>query len=488
MHHQSFMFKCFLALFSLIFTTSTVYAVDALTNLNQPSISKTELIKKLAQNRKERIKLGEEKFPMNGVSSKIKSEKRTDNGGWGGGTIVLRGQKSPILYDLYIADPHYQETFNIIQNLPETDFLKSMGYEYFKVQQLAEYPLLIARLEQWRPKAAGLVSLILQSLKSLEISYTTIPLIRIDGLVETRPLEQGHTLEPVILFNRAMNLRLYLPYWQRMGDQSRIAALIHEAFRNIQIIADFNNEESDLDLKIEKITQFLMMHDPSEVKDYLDYTQFFDGALILYLLSEEDKNLNLIEYATVYRPEYLMDPKIKQRLSNPERNEQFIKSRSANAALEERIKLFKLSDRYPFIAEAIEKTETFIRDYLKYPREFSPKARFQAETFMKGLRLQNIYMQERWIGESAVTLAFDIKKLMFLQLEFPQVDIFGEIQKYGCLTPTRWLTPVEKMQTRESNKMLALQEKEEALRLQCMQKIFENHPELMLEYLKIISK
>lgn len=490
LQNQPYMFNRLLSLISIVFTVSTVYAVDTRTNLNQVSISRIEMIKKLDQSNKLILTTRPNPPSFSEYLNKIKIEK-SDNGGWGGGTIVLRGQQSPILYDLYMADPQYQETFNITPNLAETDFLKAMGYEYFKLQDMAEYPYLLARLEKWRPKANGLVNLILQSLKSIEVSYTTTPLIRIDGLKETAALEAGHTLEPVILFNRVMNLRLYLPYWKRMGDQSRLAALVHEAFRNIQIVAEFKNNESDFDLKIQKITQFLIMNEPSELAEHLDYTQFFDGELLQYLLSAESASLNLLEYATLYHPEYLKDPKIKQRLTDPARNEEFMKNQSKlsqKSMFEDRIKLYKMNDKYPVLNEAIEKTEAFIRAFLKNPREFSPLDRFEAETFMKGLHLQNMYMQERWMDESSIELAMDIKKLMFLQLKFPRIDIFGQIQKYGCLTTAHWLTPVEKMQSRESTKMMDLHEKENNQRMQCIQKIFEDNPTMLYEYLRILVK
>lgn len=384
--------------------------------------------------------------------------KETDNGAWGGGTDVIRVSKSPLFYDLYMTDSDYNDSFSIKPNLPETAFFKAVGFERVRVQDLPEYTVLLNYLEKWRPKAAGLVDLILDSLNYMPLTYTGIPLVRIDGLVQTKELAPGEKLEPLIVFNEVIGARINRDLWYQSGDRSRLAALVHEALRNLQITLQAHYEEPNFDLKVQTMTNYLMMTDPSTIPVYMEYEKFFQKKILKDILDYEKSHLTMMEYVLVFKPELVKDHVAMARLrSNSEGQAKFIedqdKSRFERSQFKMRNDLF--SKLRSLEGEKLAEHEAGVRKYLaanKLGFNFSEKS--LNEVRIKGLRHYNRFMQERWLDESLFEVYLSLDKLMELQYNNPQEDVFGKMDKYNCYTWTDWQIPVDKIQDRQHEKFI----------------------------------
>lgn len=433
--------------------TATVKNFDRpVTDLHQVSVDRKKLLGDL-NSQKKSLSTDYSNFDVS--HKKYFEALKKNNGGWGGGTGVIRLTQGSILYDLYMSDPDYVDSYEITPNLADTAFFQKTGYEYVQVENLAEYEAVIKLLERWRPKANGLVSLLIESLKNLKLSYTSMPLQRIDGLVLVEPLRDGDRVEPVIIFNPVIGARINRTLWNQLGDRSRIAALIHEALRNYQIALHLHTRESDFDAKIQRITNLLVMQNPQEISGFLDYTQFFDAAMLEYLESLESNHLTFREMIEIYHPHYLSDPATQKKMiesfSNPiiladwEARKKKNLTESSPFKIQNDLNSVLIPE--PEIAK-FKQMEQSVRHFL----QSTPVNRseiFQREVEIKALRLLNDYLQTRWLDEAWYGLWSDVQKLISLQLRFPREDIFGNIKKYQEMLMTNFSMPIDKIQGRD---------------------------------------
>ncbi len=405
---------------------------------------------------------------------------KKNNGGWGGGTGVIRLTQRPILYDLYMSHPDFDDRYEITPNLAVTHFFQKTGYEYVQVENLAEYDAVIKLLESWRPKAYGLVSLLLESLKNLKLSYTSMQLQRIDGLVLVEPLRDGDRVEPVIIFNPVIGARINRNLWNQLGDRSRIAALIHEALRNYQIALNLHTREAEFDAKIQRITNLLVMHNPQEISGYLDYKQFFGAAMLQYVESIESSSLTFREMIEIYQPHYLSDPVTQKKM---------IESFSDPVVLAgwEARKKKELAEFSPFkfhnelVATLIpepeiakfKQMERSVRHFLQ-STPVNRSESFQREVDIKALRLLNDYLQTRWLDEAWYGLWSDVQKLISLQLHHPQEDIFGNIKKYQETLLTNFSMPIDKIQGRDVTQFEQEKAKQDVIRRSWIERLLHS--------------
>lgn len=416
---------------------------------------------------------------MDGVRKRMELNKK-DNGGWGGGTGVLRVGQAPLLYDLYMSHPDLQDTHTIKPFLPATTFLKRAGFERIAIEQLPEYTATLQLLETWRASAPALVFLLEVSLKNLNLSYTELPLQRIDGLVLVAPVRAGESLEPLIVFNEEIGARINKPLWELHGDRSRMGALIHEALRNYQIVQNYHHQEPHFDAKIQKLTNFLIMQDPRDLRGSLNYSLFFDQQVLSDLEHLEVNFLSLRDYVELLSPHHIADPK---RRANFEKN---LKDPATIRDWEEKQEKF-LQEWDPFKRNAdikkilvtlekasFQRLEESMRNYVQNGTSLSPSERFVKETELKGFKLLNNYLQSRWQGHEWSSLWSDLRTLILLQLDNPREDVFAKIEKYQQRLFHNFSMPLDKIQSRDTSKLQEEQDKQKRKRSQWLDGIWQD--------------
>ena len=387
---------------------------------------------------------------------------KKDNGGWGGGTGVLRVGQAPLLYDLYMSHPNFEDTHLIKPFLPETAFLKRAGFERIAIEQLPEYAATLQLLDTWRASAPALVALLEVSLKNLKLSYTELPLQRIDGLVLIAPLKTGESLEPLIVFNEEIGARINKPLWERHGDRSRMGALLHEALRNYQIVQGYHHQEPYFDAKIQKLTNFLIMQDPRDVRGVLNYSAFFNQRVLadleslqIHFLSIRDSAelLGLQETANMQDPTTIRNWEEKQKKS--------LQTWDPFTKYAHLKKIVVIPE-----AEKFNKFEESTRNYIERGASLSSSERFVKETELKGFKLLNNYLQTRWQGNEWYSLWNDLRELILLQLNNPQEDVFAKIENYQSRLFNNFSMPLDKIQSRDTSKLQAERDKQGARRQQ----------------------
>ncbi|MGZ3771912.1 MAG: hypothetical protein ACXVCA_19350, partial [Bdellovibrio sp.] len=326
--------------------------------------------------------------------------------------------QSPLFYDLYLAKKDLEDQTFIKPNLPITLFFKRVRFDRIKVEDLPEYKPLMGLLDTWQNTAPGLIRQLKNAMQEFNLSYTDIPLKRFDR-VKNLPADLSvDDLVPLITYNRILGVRIYRPIWMLLGDKSRLAALIHETFRVMELKWSYGLNDSEFDTKIQKLTAILVLGNPRN-------------------------------YSTEQLHSYLT-PLLKEEIENTDRltaNPDLAKSSKGKQFLQEEKDLKELhGNMYTIVSNWMIEMESHLKKYLqanedyKYsiftPWKESDKNFFEA--LADGISFYNMYLQERWQPSMEAYVLVDIKNLIKLAEKRPDLKVFENPNIYNCLAINDW--------------------------------------------------
>ncbi|MGZ3775640.1 MAG: hypothetical protein ACXVCY_16825 [Pseudobdellovibrionaceae bacterium] len=379
------------------------------------------------------------------------------NGGWGGGTGVLRSSQNPLFYDLYLVKNDMADPISIEPNLPLSLFFKRVHFDHIKIENLPEYKHLISLLDSWKSTVPGLIREVKKALSELNLSYTDIPLKRFDR-VKTLPNNiSPEDLVPLITYNRILGARIYRPIWMLLGDRSRLAALIHEAFRVIELKWSYGLSDPEFDTKIQKLTAILVLADPHQYKNEAQVYSYLTP-----LLKEEIENTDTLSE----------DPSLQIRNSIKEK---LIKDGHELKEL--------YGNTHTEVSNWMTEMEGYLKKYLQANEDykysiFTPwkeSDRNFFEALADGISFYNTYLQERWNPYMDGAVLVDLKNLIHLAEKRPDLKIFENPKIYNCLMINDWFSDV-KIKKDENTLSTQLQKSSAQSienREQCIQKLIE---------------
>ncbi|HWU43104.1 MAG TPA: hypothetical protein VN132_06690, partial [Bdellovibrio sp.] len=276
--------------------------------------------------------------------------------------------------------------------------------------------------------------------------------------------------------------RINRDLWLKTGDRSRLAAFIHEAFRNYQINYEGQYVESDLDRKIEVITNLLVMHSPSELKEHLDYTKFFDGELLDWILRYDFESWTFLETYRFSHPDKILTAAEVKRFVSKEIEDKW-NQRTRDSAFKIWYDVQHMGDRSFDPETQIQKWEDSIRAYLRRGRtNEGSEGDWKAEILIRAMTLYNHYIQDRWYEDAGMSfLIGDLKNLMSLQENNPKINIFDDLEKYHCYSQRDWNIPIDKVSRRQNEDLEQLRMKRRRELRKCnIEVILRQDPRLII--------
>lgn len=193
----------------------------------------------------------------------------TSSGGGGFGVRSETGEY--MLLDLYLANPQFIDSrehsiFNQI------DFGKSksqagryLGYEPISYKNMQIYKLTLNILNRWIKVSPSLVGILTTVLEQSEFRFFsgTLPVPKEAFFLPPNKKNIRQRIDGLILFTEEFGPLVSLEKWNQLGDLSMVGFGIHEAFRTIQIV--YNYDISDE--LIQSLTAELVLGNPYNIEN-----------------------------------------------------------------------------------------------------------------------------------------------------------------------------------------------------------------------------
>jgi len=167
----------------------------------------------------------------------------SDKGGdtSGGGTLLIKSQGAkPILLDLALLKPDFVDSFTFGRplSMPDTEFLKVVGFERARIKEDPAYSEAMRKLDEWRDASPVVVGLIREALVRMPLLYTEHRLKILPEYEMTAEQKESLSSKQLVagaIYDVVFGARISRPIWNDLGDSSRVGLLIHEALRYVQL-------------------------------------------------------------------------------------------------------------------------------------------------------------------------------------------------------------------------------------------------------------
>ena len=198
--------------------------------------------------------------------------------GGGGNQLVLQG--CPVLLDLYLANPHFDE-HNCIPGiqLADTKSLRLINLDKLNSNDSIIIKQAMNSLELWQKSSPVTVGLIKEAIIGAPLYYTNYQ-IAVKDKHYSIPKEfenqiNSQDLKTIAFYSRDFGVLISMNDFNRLSKKSQIALIIHESLRHVQIQYDFKMSNAS----IQKIAAAVATRGPAK-NESLDMEEYADGDLL----------------------------------------------------------------------------------------------------------------------------------------------------------------------------------------------------------------
>lgn len=159
----------------------------------------------------------------------------------GGGGYQIKGlDGNYVLLDLYIANPKFADTYNnkpVVYGKRSKYFTKTMNYDLYNSEDLPARELALKHLKKWRSMSTKFVTLLENMVTQTRWRFVNRDLPDVRNNNYDLPWSMFYlSPTPTVLFTQHLGPLVCVSCWNRLGDLSQAALLIHEGLRHVQVI------------------------------------------------------------------------------------------------------------------------------------------------------------------------------------------------------------------------------------------------------------